>query len=378
MIRGASAAVILALGAVALGCSGTDKPGFAARGYADAAAGALPPEAGPPDSGPEAGDAAPPDAGDAAVEAGPPPCTIQVPKDQKTIAQAVAAAQDGDVICVADGTYGDTVTLSSQNRSLTLRASGSDAVWNGQLLVDGAPGAGHSLLVEGFQFGCAPSNVSLSGSTGRIVVRDNRFDNSCGYALDLENSGAGSVTVVFEQNQLTDTSLAASLAAPTAGAQALVALKNNLVTGGSSFGLLADGSWARYVILGNTFDVDPGYTLLQLDLGTDEGPGSVVQNNILAGGDTAINCLDCKKLDVSWNLLFSGDATYGDVQLGEGNLQTDPLFRAADDFRLQLWSPALYAGRRTAGAPPDEDLADDIEGRPRPVVDIDMGAYQHQ
>ncbi len=374
MIRGASAVVFFALGALALACSSTDKPGFVARGHAD---GAVPPEAGPAESGTDAGDAALPDASDAAVEAGPPPCTIQVPKDQKTLAQAIAAAQDGDVICVADGTYGDTVTLNTKNRSLTIRASGNQAIWNGQLVVDGGPGPGHSLLVEGFQFGCAPSNVSLSDATGRVVMRANRFDNACGYALDLENSGAGSVTVVFEQNQLTDTSLASSLASPAAGAQALVVLKNNLVTGGSGFGLLADGAWARYVISGNTFDVDPGYTLLQLDLGTDEGPGSSIQNNILAGGDTGINCLDCKNVYVSRNLLFSGDATYGDLQLGEGNIQADPLFRAADDFRLQPWSPALYAGRRTPGAPADEDLPDDIESRPRPSLDIDMGAYQH-
>jgi hypothetical protein len=370
---------LMALGALVLGCSSTDKPGFSARGYADAAAGALPPEAGAPDGG---GDATASDASDAGADAqsegGVPACTINIPKDQKTLTDAIAVAADGDVICVADGTYDDTVTVSSKNRSLTLRASGKNAIWNGELLVDGAPGTGHTLVVEGFQFGCAPSNVSLSGSTGRVVVRNNHFDNGCGYALDLENSGAGSVTVVFERNELTDTSLSASLAAPAAGAGALVVLKNNLVTGGAGFGLLGDGAWARYVVLGNTFDVDPGYTLVQLDLGVDEGAGSSVRNNILAGGDTAISCLSCKKLAVSRNMLFSGDATYGDIQLGEGNLEADPLFRAADDFRLQLWSPALYAGRRTAGAPADEDLASDIEGRPRPAVDIDMGAYQHE
>lgn len=377
MTRTASAVVLFALGALALGCSSADPPGFKAEGYADGGAGAS--EAGPADGG---SDGAIPDAGDsgadASSDAGPAPCTLDVPKDKKTLGAAVAAAADGDVICVADGTYGDTVTLDTKNRSLTLRASGKKAVWNGELVADGGPGAGHTLVVEGFQFGCAPANVSLSGSTGRVVVRNNVFDNSCGYALDLENNGAGSVTVVFEKNELTDTSLAASLATPTAGAQALVALKNNLVTGGAGFGLLADGAWARYVVAGNTFSVDPGYTLLQLDLGTDEGPGSSVRNNVLAGGDTAISCLDCKKLDVSRNVLFSGDATYGDIQLGEGNIEADPLFRAADDYRLQLWSPALYAGRRTPGAPPDEDLASDIQGRSRPALDIDMGAYQHE
>jgi len=364
-----------------LGCSSTAKPGFSARGYADAAAGAELPEAGQPDSGSEGGTASP-DAGDAradaASDAGPAACTLQVPKDQKTLTDAIAAAVDGDVICVADGTYVDTVTVSSKNRSITLRATGKSAIWNGELLVAGGPGTGHSLVVEGFQFGCAPSNISLSGSTGRVVVRNNVFDNACGYALDLENNAAGSVTVVFEQNQLLDTSLSASLSAPLAGAKALVTLRNNLVSGGAGFGLLGDGAWARYAVLGNTFSVDPGYTLVQLDLGAGAGAGSSVRDNILAGGDTAISCLDCKKLDVARNLLFSGDATYGKVQLGEGNLEADPLFRAADDFRLQLWSPALYAGRRKAGAPADEDLASDIEGRPRPAVDIDMGAYQHE
>ena len=304
--------------------------------------------------------------------------TSAVPSDQPTIAAAIAAAGDGDVICVGDGTYAETVTLAGAGRSLTLRAGGQKAIWNGQLLVQGGPGAGHTLSVEGFTFGCASTNVSLAGAEGRISVRDNHFENPCGYALDLENTGAGSVTVIFEQNQLTDTSLTANLAAPASGAKGLVALKNNLVTGGAGFGLLGDAAWARYVVVGNTFDIDPGYTLLQLDLGADEGAGSSVRDNILAGGDTAVSCLSCKKLEVAWNLLFSADATYGNVQLGEGNLETDPLFRAADDRRPQPWSPALYAGRRTPGAPADEDLPDDIEARPRPALDIDMGAYQHE
>lgn len=367
-------ASVLCVLALALGCSSGEKSGFSAEGYADAAPGALPPEAGAPEAGP---DATPDAASDAPADAAPPACTLEVPKDQPTLAAAFGVAADGDVICVADGTYSETVTVKSTDRSLTLRAVGDKVVWNGELLLTGAPGAGHTIVVEGFQFGCAPANVSASGSAGRIVVRDNRFDNACGYAMDLENSGAGSVTAVFERNKLVDTSLSASLGAPKAGAKSLVVLKNNLVTGGGGFALLADGAWARYVVTGNTLDIDAGYTLVQLELGADQGAGSSMSDNVLAGGSTAISCLSCGQLDVSNNLLFSGNATYGNVVLGSDNLQADPLFRGADDWRLEPWSPALYAGRRKSAAPADEDLADDIDSHQRPAIDIDMGAYQH-
>ncbi len=65
---------------------------------------------------------------------------------------------------------------------------------------------------------------------------------------------------------------------------------------------------------------------------------------------------------------------FGELQWGEGNLQSDPGFIGPDDLRLSPDSPLINAGDPAFAAPPG---ARDFDGVPRVLCGrVDMGAYE--
>jgi hypothetical protein len=125
----------------------------------------------------------------------------RVPEDDPTIAAAIAAARDGDVVLVGSGTFVIDQTIDPGGKRLTLRANGGE---DGTRLVvgpelDGAPllrcssGERWDLRVEGFTFvgtahGVAPGStarsraIEISGSDP--LIARNAF-------IDFESSGDG-------------------------------------------------------------------------------------------------------------------------------------------------------------------------------------------
>ncbi len=108
--------------------------------------------------------------------------------DVRTIAEAAAAARDGDTVEVEAGTYRGDVAVWQQ-RALTIRAVGGRA----RLLADGAHVEGKAIwvirngdfTVEGFDFiGTRVPDGNGAGirfERGNLVVRDSRFiDNQMG------------------------------------------------------------------------------------------------------------------------------------------------------------------------------------------------------
>jgi len=107
--------------------------------------------------------------------------------DFTTIQAAVNVASAGDVITVRDGTYNETVTLSSigAGGTLTIQAANSrQAFWNDGGAALTANGIAGNFVISGFDLGTA----SLTNVTGVVTLHDNQFDN-------VSSSAAVSATV---------------------------------------------------------------------------------------------------------------------------------------------------------------------------------------
>ncbi len=137
--------------------------------------------------------------------------TLQVPGGYKTIAAALAAAKNGDVIMVADGTYdeyilrtaGKAVTLESQNgpTHCILDGQGVDSVF---YVTDGE---GPGTVIQGFTIQHGLSGIIIENNSNPTVqgcvFSNNDFPyNTVGFggALHIENSSPTITHCAFMDN----------------------------------------------------------------------------------------------------------------------------------------------------------------------------------
>lgn len=114
--------------------------------------------------------------------------TIHVPADQPTIQAAIDAAQNGDTVVVAPGTYNENLNI--QSKSITVRSDKGAA----QTIVDGGKkdvvvtinaGIGFNVTFDGFtlQNGATPYSPSYGGIVvyGFATVQNNVIRANWGY-----------------------------------------------------------------------------------------------------------------------------------------------------------------------------------------------------
>ncbi|MHC4942783.1 MAG: right-handed parallel beta-helix repeat-containing protein [Planctomycetota bacterium] len=342
---------------------------------------------------------------------------IFVPKDHPTIQQAIDAAEFGDRVLVAPGTYvehldfkGKTITLSSEE--------GAEST-----VIDG----NQTGRVVTFQSGETPATI-LEGFTitnGNVVT-----SNGGGIDCTLESSPT-----------IRDCVIAYNRADALGGGIACRGLSNpsisrctfigNICRGyyeGSNGGgiccfVLSNATIEDCVFIGNESEYGgaiqcgisfPSITnCLFIDNVADKGGGAIdcaasdpfitnctfVQNSAFFGGGLSTTGVYLPSYPVLtncilWNndpdeikvLIGSASVTYSDVQggwPGEGNIDSDPLFvdtpvdSGERDLHLFYGSPCRDAGTNTAPILPDKDF----EGDPRIANNtVDMGAdefYTH-
>lgn len=148
--------------------------------------------------------------------------TLKVPKDFATIPEALAAAQTGDEIVVAKGTYEPFVL--SKAAGITLRGKGKPRI-------DGGGGAGALVTIDGCD-GVELTGFRLQNGAGEglvvtgsddIILSKCRFEDIDGDALQLAGAGhlvekcrfesiggdavalqAGSSAIALDKNRMTD------------------------------------------------------------------------------------------------------------------------------------------------------------------------------
>ena len=123
--------------------------------------------------------------------------TRRVPQDYATIQAAINAAQDGNTVLVAPGTYPGGLSVSGKTISIVsyFHTTGDTAYINNTIISGGSPGiqvsaSAPNVLIKGFHFvSGTPAGYQLIFRGAGGQANNNIFDSSGGDALSFESVG---------------------------------------------------------------------------------------------------------------------------------------------------------------------------------------------
>ncbi len=320
--------------------------------------------------------------------------TILVPGDFATIQAGINAAQDGDEVVVADGTYtgpgnrnvvfaGKAITLRSENGPTTCIID-CESLGRGFIfyeldtpatVVDGftiTNGLGHpGGAIYAYYFSSPTiANCIITGNTG-------------------DAGGGGGIYCAMCFSTITNTIITGNTAIGDGGGVYIEGgdpmITNSLISGNTadSVGGGVYSSWSSPTITNSTI---AGNTAANVAGGAYFGGESdpTITNSVVWGNGSEQLYIDqASALVVSYSNIQGG-------WLGAANIDDVPLFVDPDNdnYRLSLGSPCIDAADNTAVP---EDITTDLDGNPRFVDNadtkdtgngeqpiVDMGAYEFQ
>lgn len=353
---------------------------------------------------------------------------ISVPGDHSTIQAAIDAAQDGDEVLVAPGTYNELIDFLG--KAITLRSSdgaevtiidgaglndsvvkfvndeGPDSVLDGFTITGGVGG-----LVDGLSFGggmlideSSPTVVNCtfeantvlnSGRGGGIAVLsgspeirgctflNNGNEGITGGAIVTVTSAASIIDCLFDGNIANSGGGIETIGDDTATVINCIFRNHHVIVGGGGAATVNNSASTTFIgclFTNNSADVEGG-ALSAVDSGA-----LIVLNSTFVGNDNlpneggAIHIRGGAPAALVMNSIFrdnsnqiTGAATvsYSNVQggfEGLGNIDGNPMFvdPLNGDYRLDRCSPSVDAGDNEAVP---EDLLTDLDGNPRQVDD---------
>ncbi|MFP4395828.1 MAG: CAP domain-containing protein [Anaerolineales bacterium] len=245
---------------------------------------------------------------------------IDVPGEYATLEEAMAAAQSGDTIQVAAGTYNES--------GLSLRAGVSlvGAGWE-TTIIDGAGvtgtvlAAGADTLIE---------NVTIRGSGEEV------FDGG----IWVSN---GAVTV--RDARLTDNETALwAWCFDAATCDIHITVTQSIVDANQSG--VNSNEWVTFTLRNNTFARNANSAVIL------NNARSLAENNLIIN-TTDVGLNNAGGATIRYNDVWGNGRDYVNGAMGPGSLSLDPLFRdaALGDYRLQATSPVI-----AAGTPPGTDM----------------------
>jgi hypothetical protein len=244
--------------------------------------------------------------------------TINVPGDQPTIQDAVAAATDGDTINVAAGTYSCSCVVTV-NKQLTLRGAKFGAPAASRFPVVPAV---ESILEYSGGLQITANNVIING----FVVQNSTAGAFTGYGIDL-GQGTSGATVVNNilQNNIAGLGLANAPGGGQAVIQHNVFHDNNQPGGASGSGIYTDqyvaGATVQNVLIDSnqfTDNDDAGIDFSSTD-STKPAVQVTISNNTFDGNGRGMVAFNLTNSSVVDNTFQSAtENTTADIRLFEG------------------------------------------------------------
>lgn len=315
---------------------------------------------------------------------------INVPVDYATIQTAVDAANDGDTILVASGTYNENIYIPKPV-SLVGEDSATTIIYiSHQIFFDDA-GIGGS--ISGFTISgsgadkyaniyCWRSTVTI---TNNIITKNEGNGISCGNFSSLtianniisENGGGIScndfTSLTIINNIITENGkygISCWGSCPT--------ITNNIIALNGGDAIIC--SYSTPDIINNTIVGNKGRAFYCINSSSPTITNNIIANNTSSGIFADVNSIPKFRYNNIWGNATNYVQYVSNRVVISDNISADPLFidAANSDFHLQCASPCINTGTNTATIQPM--LPTDKDGNPRPYDGgiADMGAYEYQ
>ena len=287
---------------------------------------------------------------------------LEVPGEYTTIQAAIDAAQDYDVVLVADGVY-----TGEGNRQLTCRGKA--------ITVRSAGGPEHCIIDcaregNGFYFTYGEGRATVID--GFTITRGSAYS---GGAVYMDHNGGPTIrNCVMRYNRARDSG-GAIYSSSSRGVIINCVITDNVVTDDTGYGGGVYGYGIGGLVVSNC-------TIVGNEC---EGGSSYGGGVYLAGSNARLtNCIVWGNGPSNLQIYNSDPViTYCDVQggfAGEGNLEVDPGFAFEQDYHLLPGSPCVDAGTSATkiGLPGGdiERVTRELDGDGDGHAQVDLGAYE--
>ncbi len=332
------------------------------------------------------------------------PTAYGVPRDFGSIQAALDGIQAGGTVTVAPGTYYEN-SLNFNGKAATLACGGA----KGSCIIDGesqasvftiTTGETSATVITGFTIQHGKANVADADGCGGGFLINNASPTiqdcvitgnsapASGGGFFIE--GASNPTIqdcVITGNSASSQGGGLDISGTSKPTVSRCQILSNSAVSSSGGGVMTwsgtGGTFSNCLFNGNSSGSYSG--------AINSSPTTVITNCTITGNSattgggavygygTITNCIIRNNTPNMVAADLAGSVTYSDITgeyAGEGNLDADPLFvnASAGNYRLMAGSPCIQAGNSSAAGVGTLDL----DGNPRLVGDVDMGAYEYQ